>query len=196
MTKWWEPVMLSGKKPSSRPSTCLTPDWREHSSLRLLVWVLWAVLHRRCGADFSQRFTLSRDMNCMVASSAVGSGRALGWRGGQGGTSCGLEMGTRRTPDTRPWRFSLLAQHPVKRGPKRRLRARKFCLFPCLCSLSPFKQKSAAFRSHKQLAGGSCFPRPHQLPATDVQFSGFSGCFSGVLLLLVTASAWSRVVQH
>lgn len=48
MTKWWEPAMLSGKKPSSRPSTCLIPDQREHFFLRLLVWELWAVLYSRC----------------------------------------------------------------------------------------------------------------------------------------------------
>lgn len=110
---------------------------------------------------------------------------------GQGETGCSGRTGTHCTPDTGPWPRSLLVQLLVNRGPKHRQSARKFCLFPYLCSLSPFKQKSTAFHSSKHLAVGSCFPHPHQLPAEEV---GASGCCSGVLL--VKNSPWGHLVQY
>lgn len=47
MTKWWEPVMLAGM-PSPCPSSCLIPEWWEHSFLQLLAQELWAVLYSMC----------------------------------------------------------------------------------------------------------------------------------------------------
>lgn len=57
MTKWWEPVTLSGKKPSFHSGTCLIPDQQEHSFLRSLVRELWAVLYTDSGNYFSQFHT-------------------------------------------------------------------------------------------------------------------------------------------
>lgn len=108
-----------------------------------------------------------------VSSSVGGSGRIPGYRGSWGGTQAlGID--------------SLLAQHWVERGPKGLESARKLCLFPYLCSLSPLKQRSKTCHSSEQLASRDCSP---------ISVCSFPG-FSGVQLLLVNISTSGHLAQY
>lgn len=115
-----------------------------------------------------------------MSSNVGGSGRTPSYRGSWGGTQAlGIS--------------SLLAQCWVERGPQGLESARKLCLFPYLCLLSPFKQRSKTSHSSEQLASRDCFPIPALSPLTA---QSFPGCFSGVQLLLVNISASGHLAQY
>lgn len=111
MTKWWEPVMLSGM-PSSHPSSCLIPDWWEHSFLQLLARELWAVLYSTCRDLLFTKVYIKQGHEFL---SEQQSGGLRPWAEEEAGEAQAVQEDKHQALAS-----PLLAQCPVNRGPKHR----------------------------------------------------------------------------